>query len=349
MVNIRDDMPKLHDNTKAYVESTLGVSACLEPVKLKVPLCIQDSYKTFELTIPLMNASELTMILLIPANARDYPGIVKLKKHLKQIREATDQVITYVCQDLTPYDRRSLISHQLNFIQPGLQMFVPEVALDLRENFRLRRVKREWSALLPAAQAMLLSCLYSGKTSEAHLTANALLGCLRYSRVTLSKAVEQFTSLSLIAPTQNGMSRKTYSFDGQPREVFSRIRPHLRSPVKKKIGISRNTLPMAPGVFMAGETALANYTMLAEPRHPVWGMTREVFNKMLELNAFRIVGSVDSIEEWIEIWAYPSLTVENHIADEASLLLSLEANPDERVKIALDELKGKIFWIPPTV
>lgn len=338
-------MSNLHDNAKAYVESTLGVSARLEPVKLKVPFCILDSYKIFELTIPLMNASELVMILLVPGNADDYPGIVKLKKHLDQIREATDEVITYVRHDLTPYDRRSLISHQVNFIQPGLQMFIPEMALDLRENFRLRRAKREWNALLPATQAMMLSCIYSAKTNEACLTTNALLGDLRYSRVTLSKAVEQLTSLSLIIPTQNGTSRNTYSFNGPPREFFCKLRPHLRSPVKKKIGITRNTMPMALGVFMAGETALANYTMLAAPQNPVWGMTREVFNKMLELKAFQVMDSVDSIEEWIEIWAYPSLALDSHIADEASLLLSMEANPDERVKIALDELKDRIPWI----
>ncbi|MNO98305.1 hypothetical protein D3C76_900500 [compost metagenome] len=322
------------------------MSARLEPVMLRASFHIQDTYRIFELTIPLMHASTLTMVLLVP-NGDEYPGIVKLEKHLDQLRKVTNQVLVYVCEFLTPYERRSLIAHQLNFIQPSVQMFIPELALDLRERFRQRRAQREVTALFPAAQAMLLSCLYSEKTNEAYLTTNELLGDLPYSRVTLSKAVAQLASLSLIAPTLSKLPRQTYVFDGQPEEVYNKARHHLRSPVRKKIGITRNKRPMAPGVFMAGETALAIYTMLAEPQQPVWGMTRQVFKEMLELNAFEVMTATDLIEEWIEIWAYPSLTTESRLADGASLLLSLEATSDERVQIALDELRGKLMWMPP--
>lgn len=338
-------MPNLHDEAKVYIESTLGVTAHLESVAPKVPFYIRDEYRTIAMVLQVNGASALSMLLLVPRNEDDYPGVVKLEKHIAQVRKATDAVIVYVCKSLTPHDRRSLIAHQINFIQPGFQMFIPELALDLRENFRHRRNNSEVAALLPAAQAMLLSCLYSGKTDESYFTTNAILGDLNYSRVTLAKAVDQLTSLSVIAPAKSDLPWNTYAFTGSPEEVFRKVRRHLRSPVRQKIGISRNTIRMAPGVFIAGETALAKYTMLAEPKQPIWGMTKKVFSNMLALNAFDVIESVDAIEEWVEIWAYPSLNERNYIADEASLLLSLEDNPDERIQIALDELKEKVTWL----
>ena len=85
--------------------------------------------------------------------------------------------------------------------------------------------------------------------------------------------------------------------------------------------------------------------MLAEPKQAVWGMTKKVFNDMLALDAFEVIDSLDRIEEWVEIWAYPSLTERQYIADAASLYLSLEENPDERIQIALDELKEQVNWL----
>jgi len=338
-------MPNLEDEAKAYIESVFGVPARLELAHPKVPFNIRDNYKTYELSIPMGHFSALTMMLLVTRDDVDYPGIVKLQKHVELVRKATNQVIAFVCRSLTIQDRRSLITHQINFIQPAFQMFIPEIALDLRESFRQRRERSEVTALLPAAQAMLLSCLYAGIPEKTYFTTNALLGDLGYSRVTLSKAVEQLTSLEVIIPVKSQLHWRTYAFSGSPSEVFQKAKQYLRSPVKKRVGITRNTIPMAPGVCLAGETALAKCTMLAEPEQAVWGMTKKVFDDMLALDAFEVVESVDAIKEWVEIWAYPSLTERHYIADTASLFLSLEDNPDERIQIALDELKEQVEWL----
>ncbi|HGY2296409.1 TPA: hypothetical protein ACNV18_000125 [Pseudomonas putida] len=338
-------MPNLQDEAKAYIESVLGVAAQMTPVPLRVPYTIRDSYKTYELSVPMGNNSAFNMMLLVSRDDVEYPGIVKLQKHIELVRNVTNQVVVYVCWTLSIQDRRSLIMHQVNFIQPNFQMFIPEMALDLRESFRQRREQSEVAALLPAAQAMLLSCLYAGIPDETYFTTNALLGDLGYSRVTLSKAVDQLTSLGVISPAKSELPWKTYAFNGSPAEVFQKAKKHLRSPVKKRIGITRNAIPKAPGVFLAGETALAKYTMLAEPKQAVWGMSKKLFSDMLARNAFEVVESVDTIEEWVEIWSYPSLNGAQYFADAASLFLSLEDNPDERIQIALDELKEQVNWL----
>ena len=338
-------MPNLHNEAKTYIESVLGMKVRLERAHPRVPFNIRDIYRTYELSIPMGHHSALTLMLLVSREDADYPGVVRLKKHVELVRKVTQHVVVFVCRSMTAQDRRSLITHQINFIQPGFQMFIPEMALDLRESFRQRREKSEVTALLPAAQAMLLSCLYAGIPDETYFTTNALLGDLGYSRVTLSKAVDQLTSLEVIIPAKSELHWKTYTFSGSPAEVFQKAKQFLRSPVKKRVGITRNTIPMAPGVCLAGETALAKYTMLAEPKQSVWGMTKKVFDNMLALEAFEVIESVDAIEEWVEIWTYPSLAQRQCIADAASLFLSLEDNPDERIQIALDELKEKVKWL----
>lgn len=345
MVNTNPDMPNLQNEAKSYIEYVLGMTVRLERVHPKIPFSIQDSYKTYELSIPTGHDSALAMMLLVSREDADYPGVVKLQKHVELVRKVTPHVVAFVCRSMTAQERRSLITHQINFIQPGFQMFIPEIALDLRESFRHRREQSEVTALLPAAQAMLLSCLYAGIPDKTYFTTNALLGDLGYSRVTLSKAVDQLTSLEVITPAKSELHWRTYTFSGSPAQVFQKAKRFLRSPVKKRIGITRNAVRMAPGVCLAGETALAKFTMLAEPKQSVWGMTIKVFNDMLAWEAFEVVDSVDAIEEWVEIWTYPSLTEREYIADPASLFLSLEDNPDERIQIALDELKEKVQWL----
>lgn len=337
-------MANLRDDIKAYLESTLGVEAHLKSASdLKVPFHIKDAYKPVNLSILIGGKSQLSMLLLLPVED-EYPGAVALGKHITQVRTATDKVIVYVCKSLSAPDRRSLIVHHINFIQPGYQMFIPELAIDLRESVRKRRNEDEITALLPAAQAMLLGCLFEKWSNDKLYTSNAIMLGFNYSRVTLSKVIDQFLKLHIIHPAQSQGFINLYSFGPSRAQVFRNAHRYMRSPVKRKVAIDRK-LHLGDGVFLAGETALAKYTMLAEPVQPVYGMTKKQFDDMVEQNAFKVTDSVDETRAWVEIWAYRSLKADENIADEASLLLSLEDNPDERVQIALDEIKEKIKWL----
>ncbi|MEG0966075.1 MAG: hypothetical protein RSD81_13480 [Pseudomonas sp.] len=335
-------MPNLQGEVKDYIESTLGATAQLKPVLLKMPYHIQDTYKPVELRLQLGPVG-LSMLLLLPTSDK-YSGVVALSKHIAQVRKATDAVIVYVCKSLTKHERRSLITHHINFIQPGYQMFVPELAMDLREKVRQRRSEDEVSALLPAAQAMLLSCLYDGWTSDTLFSANAIMGDLRYSRVTLSKVVDQLVKLGVVQPATSQTFTNTYAFGAPQSEVFRKARRYMRSPVRRKVAVDSKPF-LGDGVFLAGETALAKYSMLAEPVQPIYGMTKKRFDELVESGAFKAAESVDDTKAWVEIWAYSTLKKHINLADETSLLLSLEDHPDERIQIALDELKEQVEWL----
>ena len=68
-----------------------------------------------------------------------YLGAATLGMHISQIRKFTDKVVVYACPALSAPERRSLINGYINFIPPGYQLFVPELAMDLRESVRARR------------------------------------------------------------------------------------------------------------------------------------------------------------------------------------------------------------------
>ena len=340
-------MPALKDDIRLYLESILGADVTIKPASaLKVPHYIKESYQLANLVVSLgdaSRASHLSMILLLPVNDQ-YPGVVTLGKHLVQVRKVTDEVIVYACRSLSVSERRSLIASQINFIQPGYQLFIPELAMDLRERIRARRNEQAVSALFPAAQAMLLARLYEGWDREKPFSSHAIMEGFKYSRVTLGKVIDQLTTLEIIHATENPGFKKLYSFTATPAAVYAKARPCLRSPVKRKVAIDRLLQP-GNGVFLSGESALATLTMLADPAQPVFGMSKNQFDRMRGEQAFKVAESLDMTKAWIEIWAYSSLKEDQHIADEASLLLSLQDNPDERVQQALDELRENVTWL----
>lgn len=336
-------MPTLQKDIELYLGSVLGAESRLKAATdLKIPFYLKDAYHFAELTLQIGSQS-LALLLLMPVDD-EYPGAVTLRKQLQHVEKATDRTVVFVYRALSAAERRSLIGNHLNFIQPGSQMFIPELAMDLRERVRKRRNDQAVSALFPAAQAVLLGCLYRGRDSDQLYTSTALMGECRYSRVTLSKVIEQLLTLELVQVAQSKGVTNVYSFDAAPTEIFRKARHWMRSPVKRRVAIDRK-LHLGDGVFLAGESALAKYTLLASPAHPVYGMTRNTFDLLLAGKDFKLADSVDDTRAWVEIWAYPSLKAKENIADEASLLMSLDDNPDERVQIALDEIRDEVTWL----
>lgn len=336
-------MPALPMEIRPYLESILGTKIRLDTVSpLKIPFHLRDTYNFAKLTLDI-GSQPLSMLLLIPVDDQ-YPGAVTLRKHLQQIEKATDKTLVLVYKSLSSADRRSLIGNHLNFIQPGSQLFIPELAMDLREQVRKRRSDQAVSTLLPATQAMLLGCIQEGWDSDRLYTSTSIMGSFHYSRVTLSKVIDQLLKPGLIKVSQSKGATNVYSFNAGPAETFRKAHQWMRSPVKRRVPIDRR-LSLGDGVFLAGESALAKYTLLADPAQRVYGMTRNTFDLLLEREAFKVTDSVDDTLAWIEIWTYPSIKADNHIADEASLLLSLDGHPDERIQIALDEIREEVTWL----
>ncbi|WP_343551382.1 hypothetical protein [Pantoea sp.] len=334
-------MTKIVEQIKSYVEDAVGLKASTRKLAaLPLPFFIEDMYQLIGMRLTLTE-QHIFDVLLIVQKEEAYPGIVALRKHLNQIHKVTNEPLVYVNHALSAADRKSLVTHHINFIQPHTQLFIPELALDIREAYRQHRISKEFDTLFPATQAVLIACLNRSWSLSQAYTSSQLAQGVDYSRVTLSKVIDQMLALDILT---RGEKARTYHFTASKKDVYEKILPLMRSPVKRAVAINI-TLTTGEDIFWAGETALAQYSLLVEPVKPIYGMTQECFSNMLKQNELRETESIDETRAMVELWTYPNPIKEKQIADPLSLFLSLKDNKDERIQIALDEMMGEMAWL----
>ena len=334
-------MKKILQQIQSYVGGTLGLKASSgKIVNLNVPFFIKDIYELISMQLTLTEKHTFEVLLVIP-KGEAYPGIVSLRKHLSHIHKVASEPLVYVNTTLSGADRKSLISHHVNFIQPPTQLFIPELALDIREAYRQQRKNKEVENLFPATQAVLIACFNRGWSVSKAYTSSQIAQGLDYSRVTLSTVIDQLIEKDILV---KGEKARTYRFNEPVRSVFEKTVPLLKSPVKRVI--FTNTKPeIGEGIFWAGETALAKYSMLAEPSTPGYALTQERYSTLRKRGLISETEAIDEIAATIELWTYPNPLVDDEIADPLSLFLSLKDNKDERIQIALDEMMGEVIWL----
>ena len=74
--------------------------------------------------------------------------------------------VVYVTTTLASYERKRLVQQKVPFIVPGNQLYLPELAIDLREYFRRRSVPPT-NGFSPSTQAMLITALLRAPWSAA--------------------------------------------------------------------------------------------------------------------------------------------------------------------------------------
>ena len=84
--------------------------------------------------------------------------------------------------------------------------------------------------------------------------------------------------------------------------------------------------------------------MLAEPRWPTYAISPAQWKTATETGTVALPEQLPGACEW-ELWLYdPALVPDRESVDPLSLALSLQDNTDERVQLALDELKEHFPW-----
>ena len=90
---------------------------------------------------------------------------------------------------------------------------------------------------------------------------------------------------------------------------------------------------------LAGESALASATLLAEPAHPVYAISAEQWKRAQQLGMRALPSPEPGACLW-QIWRYdPDISPLDGSVDPLSLMLSLRNERDERVQQALNEFE----------
>ena len=317
-----------------YVHETLNISLEVEKWDRvrKLPIYMNDTYVFYK-----TGFLGISCVLMVSKEkSAQTPAIVK--KHISLVQNTWDGEIIYVHANVTAFNRKRLIEQKVPFIIPGNQMYLPFVGIDLREHYR--QIKEVTEHFRPSTQAVILFVL--NNKIEQVLTPSFLAEKLGYSVMTLSRALDEIESASLGNVEIHGRER-ILSFKLPKRELWENALKYLSSPVKNKIWIEQDN--NLQNEMIAGLSALALYSNLAQPANPVRALTN------FELTHLNKQGSIInqfqqelySIE--IEIWSYtPRLFSKNNVVDKYSLFLSLKDVKDERVQTALEQMMETIEW-----
>lgn len=327
-------LPKELHQLERYLHDTLGVAVTTTPWRggERLPHFLKELYRFAKIDLLGMHG-----LLAVDANpAEQSPAAVR--KHMDLLRTKQDAEVIYVRAQVTAYNRKRLIEQQVPFIVPGNQMYLPMLAIELREHFRrLRAVPTTFS---PATQAVVIhALLQEGEQVFIPLETAQRLG---YSAMTMTRAIDELEDANLGEVATHGR-RRCLRFAGSKQEIWTKAQPFLRSPVNTRLFIRHDE--GGAGSIRAGLTALAEYSMLAPPVYTTYALSREDWKSLCQRHKPLEVPAQDPDASEIEVWCYPpALFAERGIVDPLSLYLSLKTDADERTQAALEEMMGKLGW-----
>ena len=323
----------LHE-LERYLHDALGVSVKTTPWSGvgQLPPVLRERYRFAKAELLGLRA-----LLVIDANPEEQsPATVR--KHLDMLQSKQPAELIYVRARVTAYNRKRLIEQKVPFIVPGNQMYLPMLAIDLREHFR--RIREEAPTFSPSTQVVVLHAML--RDAGQVLIPSEMAPLLGYSAMTMTRAFDELETAKLAEVTVRGRER-CLRFIGDRREIWEKAQPFLRNPVSKRLFIRR--INGAEGATHAGLTALAHYSMLAPPAYTTYALSREEWKTLRQQHKIIEVPVQDPDVSEIEVWWYsPARFAEHGMVDQLSLYLSLKADHDERTETALEELMEKIEW-----
>lgn len=322
---------------QAYLHETLGITpkVRLWPGVGKLPYFLQDAFEIRELKL-----LDRQILLAIDKQPNKL-GLANVRGQVNKLRQLTGIPVVYVAGALASYERKRLVEQKIPFMVPGNQLYVPDLGIDLREYFRQRPAAPD-TALSPATQAMLIAVLLR-KPWRAEWQPAEVVNALGYTAMTLSRAVKELTTAGIATLRTEGRARWLQMESTAP-ETWERAKPLLRSPIRRRFWAQAIPKWKPPHVRLAGLSALARYSLLAEPQSPIYAISPAQWKAATQARIETVPEQLPGACEW-ELWRYnPALVPGSETVDPLSLTLSLQGNTDERVQLALDELKGRFPW-----
>jgi len=327
------------EKIEGYLEATLGERPTLLTMPLeqirRLPLLLRSRYEMATTTLlgrTLTLAREQTPEGGPPA---EYAG------HLIMLREVFGPDVALVLPALSGARRARLIQAGIPFILSGRQLFLPMLATDLRErNPRVRKPRT--GALTLTAQLVLLRHLLGYETAGRSLRALAV--DLGYSAMTLSNVADELIASQLCRVAINGR-RRMLEFNGSKPELWERSQNLLRSPVRWTRWVRLSTPAVPKDWCLAGVSALAQMTLLADDLHPTFALRDRAFAQLTANGTMVEVQDAEVATTRIEGWGYdPRLLTREPTVDRLSLYLSQRSTTNERVAKAIRQTLEGLKW-----
>ena len=326
------------DAVQLYLHETLGIRVAIRAWSgaRKLPYFLQEAFELYELSL-----HDRRMLLAVKRRKKAH-ALTTVRDHLEKLKAASGVPVIYVADSLASYERGRLIEQKVPFIVPGNQLYLPDLGIDLREYFRQRSRAAE-RMLSPATQVMLIKTLLE-KSTQMAWQPTVIAAELGYTAMTVSRAVQELTGAGIATLDRRGTARWLRT-DRPPAQTWEKAKPLLRSPVKREVWLKAAERLNRKRVALAGLSALAGYSNLVEPAFPIYAMSVAQLKTLgaedLEELPEPLPGSCQ-----MQVWTYAPILARNvkQAVDPLSLSLSFQEASDERIELALEELKEHFPW-----
>jgi hypothetical protein len=297
----------------------------------RLPSFIERAYTLYEAEI-----ASRRCVFLAALNNEATPS--DIAKHVSLVRKSVDAIIVFATPSLSAHNRTRLIGQGVPFIVPGNQLYIPDLAIDLREHFRAPRPGRE-DGLSPVAQAVLFDHLL--RRDETATIPSLIAARLHYSAMSIGRAFDDLAASGVALTERHGKERHI-RFKAGGRQLFDATRNLLRSPVRA-LKFVRGDPDRAP-LKQAGEAALAALTDLSSPPIATYAIAATDWKAITQTSGF-VETTRDQADLVIETWSYdPAALSDTNIVDPLSLYAQFKDNRDERVSMAAEHLLENILW-----
>lgn len=325
-----------------YLKEVFGIETVIHPMEnadlSDLPIYLKGPYRFYN--------GRLLNYQVIFADLIDRNQVTpsQLKKQADILTHLLKHPIVFVIAELESWNRARLISQNIPFIEPGKQLFIPNLLLHLSDITSRKKTIREGIEKLSApAQAILLYKLNSRINSPLHYSnMQAQFG---YSAMTISRSMKELEKAGIIKMAGGRTKIVTFMLHGE--ELWQKILPLLSSPVKE---IWQSDAPFSGEneYKEAGETALSHYTMLSRKTGATYAIGKDIF-RLIKKNSPEIQKMQQRYGNYcLEVWNYDPDCIPSdapNTVDRLSLYLSMRDKiEDERMNQALEELLINMKW-----
>lgn len=324
----------LAEALERYIGDTLHdrirISALEDPPSL--PTFLRRTYRLYEARI----AGRQCVFLATVDNTATPSDVAK---HVRLVRSAVDAIVVFAAPSLSAHNRSRLLSHGVAFVVPGNQLYIPDLAMDLREHFRAPKLQ-DADGLSPAAQAVLFHHLL--RPYENASTPSLIAKRLHYSAMSIGRAFDDLVAVRLAETEKHGKERHI-RFKASGRQLLDVARDYLRSPVRA-VKFVKGNLVGAP-LKTAGESALAELTDLSRPRMDAYAIAASGW-KTIARDRGLVETDRHDADYMVETWSYdPAGLSDMPTVDPLSLYAQFKDHSDERVAAAAERLVEGLPWL----
>lgn len=314
---------------KNYFNGLIGIPDSFKVIRpLNIPEGLPRLYAN-QYKLKAIEVLKQPFTLVIPTG--EIIEVRKILLHIESLKKTTNRPLILLFKSLKGHQRKTLISHRINFMELTGNIYLPDALLILQ---KAKEEIEEYPNQLSqwAKIATLKQLIYNNLNDK---TISDLAEEFKISKMHASRLTQELKNSNLVKIETIGVTKK---INFLPKaELWKKALTFIQTPVIKKI--YTDVKPKLTKI--AGLTALGELTMLDGRGYTTLAMGKKEY---LDIKAQLLPVEKENAKYCIEIWDWsPEILTDKNTVDPVSLYLSLKDSDDDRIQIALKELINEVI------